>query len=46
MRDKTKDQEIKLCCATFYRSDLVRMVWGDILHPGGLELTGHLIKLR
>ncbi len=42
MADKTNDQEIKVCCATFYQSDLIRGLLGDILHPGGLELTGHL----
>ncbi len=42
MTDKTNDREIKICCATFYQSDLVRMLLGDILHPGGLELTGYL----
>lgn len=42
MTDKTKGREIKICCATFYQSDLVRMLLGDILHPGGLELTGYL----
>jgi SAM-dependent methyltransferase len=36
------DQEIKTCCATFYQSDLLRLLLGDILHPGGLELTGRL----
>ena len=42
MTEKTGDREVKLCCATFYQSDLVRLLLGDILHPGGLELTGHL----
>jgi arsenite methyltransferase len=36
------DREIKICCATFYQSDLVRMLMGDVLHPGGLALTRHL----
>ena len=34
--------EIKTCCATFYQSDIVRLLLGDVLHPGGLELTGYL----
>lgn len=34
--------EIKACCAGFYQSDIVRMLLGDVLHPGGLELTRHL----
>jgi len=42
LTDKTNDREIKICCATFYQSDLVRMLLGGILHPGGLELTGYL----
>ena len=42
MTDKTTDREIKVCCATFYQSDLVRMLLGDVLHPGGLALTRHL----
>ncbi len=41
MIDKTNDREIKLCYATFYQSDLIRGLLGDILHPGGLELTGY-----
>jgi SAM-dependent methyltransferase len=36
------DREIKVCCATFYQSDLVRMLLGDVFHPGGLALTRHL----
>jgi arsenite methyltransferase len=42
MTDTITDREIKVCCATFYQSDLVRMLLGDVLHPGGLELTHHL----
>jgi arsenite methyltransferase len=40
--DRIGDREIKLCCATFYQSDIVRMFLGDVLHPGGLVLTQHL----
>jgi ubiquinone/menaquinone biosynthesis C-methylase UbiE len=36
------NHEVKICCATFYQSDLVRMLLGDILHPGGLALTRYL----
>ena len=36
------DREIKICCATFYQSDIVRMLLGDVFHPGGLGLTRHL----
>ncbi|MFC2031974.1 methyltransferase domain-containing protein [Chloroflexota bacterium] len=35
-------REIKTCCATFYQSDIVRLLLGDVFHPGGLELTGYL----
>jgi SAM-dependent methyltransferase len=42
LNDKTNDLEIKICCANFYQSDIVRMLLGDVLHPGGLELTHHL----
>jgi len=42
MMDKVENREIKLCCATFYESDIVRMLLGDVLHPGGLVLTERL----
>jgi arsenite methyltransferase len=42
MADMTNNREIKICCATFYQSDIVRMLLGDVLHPGGLALTSHL----
>ncbi len=34
--------EIKACCAGFYQSNIVRLLLGDVLHPGGLQLTHHL----
>jgi arsenite methyltransferase len=37
-----QEREIKLCCASFYQSDVVRMLLGDVFHPGGLDLTYHL----
>ncbi len=40
--DEVGSREIKICCATFYESDLVRIFLGDILHPGGLALTEHV----
>lgn len=43
--DEVGSREIKICCATFYESDLVRIFLGDILHPGGLALTEHLGKV-
>ncbi|MFW6056821.1 MAG: methyltransferase domain-containing protein [Chloroflexota bacterium] len=36
------DAEIKACCADFYQTDVVRLLLGDVLHPGGMELTEHL----
>lgn len=42
MSEERTDSQIKLCCAAFYQSDIVRLMLGDVLHPGGLELTGHL----
>lgn len=42
MSDIATDREIKICCATFYQSDIVRMLLGDVFHPGGLALTRHL----
>lgn len=45
MTNTTGDREIKVCCATFYQSDMVRMLLGDVLHPGGLALTRHLGKV-
>jgi hypothetical protein len=45
MTDTTKDREIMgqvARCATFYQSDVVRMLLGDVFHPGGLALTRHL----
>jgi SAM-dependent methyltransferase len=43
--DEAGSREIKVCCATFYESDLARMLLGDVLHPGGLALTEHLGKV-
>ena len=42
MTDMKNDREIKVCWATFYQSDLVRVLPGDVLHSGSLELTGYL----
>ncbi len=46
---ETTDREIKTCCATFYQSEVVRVLLGDVFHPGGLDLTCHLgdvLRLR
>ena len=42
MIERKEARAIKTCCATFYQSDIVRLLLGDVLHPGGLELTGYL----
>ena len=42
MSSVAEDREIKVCCATFYQSDIVRMLFSDVFHPGGLALTRHL----
>jgi len=42
MIDRVTEREIKICCATFYQSDIVLMLLGDVLHPGGLDLTYRL----
>lgn len=42
MLERKESREIKTCCATFYQNDIVRLLLGDVLHPGGLELTGYL----
>jgi SAM-dependent methyltransferase len=42
MTFRDPDQQVKLCCATFYQSDIARLLLGDVFHPGGLALTRHL----
>lgn len=40
--------EIKICCALLYSNDWVRLLVGESLHPGGVELTrrtGELLAL-
>jgi arsenite methyltransferase len=37
--------EIKACCASIYGSDWARLLIGDSMHPGGLELTERLGQL-
>ena len=32
----------KICCADLYSSELVRLILGDSLHPGGLRATNRL----
>lgn len=43
-----ENTNIKQCCATFYGSDLARILLGDSFHPGGVRLTqriGELLRL-
>jgi len=42
--ENTNDREAKLC-TSFYESDIVRQLFGDIFHPGGLALTRHMGKV-
>ena len=35
---------IKNCCANFYQTDLVRLLFGNSMHPGGLQLTCELAQ--
>lgn len=42
MTNISADQNVKLCCASFYQSDIARMLLGDVFHPGGLALTERL----
>ncbi len=42
LTETTTGREIKICCATFYQSDMVRALLGDVFHPGGLALTHRL----
>lgn len=39
------DLRVKACCADLYQSNLARMLLGDSLHPGGLQLTNRLGRL-
>ncbi|MCH8029855.1 MAG: methyltransferase domain-containing protein [Candidatus Dadabacteria bacterium] len=34
--------EVKQCCADFYENDAVKLIFGQSLHPGGLNLTKEL----
>ena len=40
-----ENTNIKQCCATFYGSDLARMLLGDSFHPGGARLTQRIGEL-
>ena len=43
--EPTTATETKSCCAMLYQLDPVRLLLGDTLHPGGLDLTAHLCQL-
>ena len=43
--DPTTAIETKSCCAVLYQLDPVRLLLGDTLHPGGLDLTERLCRL-
>ena len=34
--------ELNACCVQLYSNDWVKILVGESLHPGGLELTQHL----
>jgi len=34
--------DAKQCCAEFYENDSVKLIFGESLHPGGLNLTAEL----
>ncbi|MFQ3591010.1 MAG: methyltransferase domain-containing protein [Chloracidobacterium sp.] len=40
--EPTAPETVKSCCAQFYESDVVRFLFGDSFHPGGLALTKRL----
>ncbi len=40
-----EDTNVKQCCATFYGSDLARMLLGESFHPGGVRLTQRIGEL-
>lgn len=37
-------ETVKACCAAGYSTDLVSVLLGDSYHPGGLDLTRHLLE--
>jgi ubiquinone/menaquinone biosynthesis C-methylase UbiE len=45
LEQRTRSREIKSCCAATYSSDWLRLLVGDSMHPGGTELTQHLVSL-
>lgn len=41
----TGTDQLKACCAAFYEQPVLKALFGDILHPGGLRATTHLGRL-
>jgi arsenite methyltransferase len=49
MHETSAGQQIKACCAATYGSDWARLLIGDSMHPGGVELTerlGNLLEIN
>ena len=49
MTTEAESGVLKQCCAAAYESDFARLLLGDSLHPGGLDLTrrlGQLLELQ
>lgn len=44
-RPKPTPDTLKQCCAAAYDHDAVRMLVGDVLHPGGTQLTERLGRI-
>lgn len=42
MTQHMNNLSFKRCCTDFYQTDLVRLLFGDSMHPGGLQLTKEL----
>jgi ubiquinone/menaquinone biosynthesis C-methylase UbiE len=45
MAPTAQPDTLKRCCASAYETEFARMLLGDSLHPGGLDLTRRLGKL-
>jgi len=43
--DAVNSQELKLCCARVYESEIAKLLLGESFHPGGLKLTKRLGQL-
>jgi len=42
MAMRAEAEQLKSCCARFYEEPILRALFGDILHPGGLHTTTQL----